>query len=289
MTELKSDPFFSVIQPENKILGHEKQEELIHSIVKKNQMPNAWIFSGAEGIGKASFALKITKWLLGAKPDLKYGILGTDPDHMISKQVISTSHQNFMYITHPPSDKKNQQQPREIPVSEVRKLTAFFQKKLGNQEWRIALIDPIEALNINALNAILKQIEELPQRSICFLISHHYKFVLDTIKSRCIKLDFYPLSKENLQVLYKNKLKKIDTKKINPETLFSLAKGIPANLDYLLEDKGYEFYDHICNFFINLPHPGYQSIKLLTENAANSSKQWKFFQESFLSILKKNY
>jgi DNA polymerase-3 subunit delta' len=79
-----------------------------------------------------------------------------------------------------------------IPVDEARRLPEFFSKAPGSAPYRVAIIDAADDLNVNAANAVLKTLEEPPERGVLFLVSHARQ-LLPTIRSRCRRLAIAPL------------------------------------------------------------------------------------------------
>jgi DNA polymerase-3 subunit delta' len=79
---------------------------------------------------------------------------------------------------------------KSIPVDEARALPEFFAKSPGRAAYRVAIIDSADDLNVNAANAVLKTLEEPPERGVLFLISHRPGALLPTIRSRCRRLVF---------------------------------------------------------------------------------------------------
>jgi DNA polymerase-3 subunit delta' len=75
-----------------------------------------------------------------------------------------------------------------ITVDETRETITFFGSTAAAEGWRVCIVDTVDELNPNAANALLKILEEPPQRSLFLLLSHAPARVLATIQSRCRKL-----------------------------------------------------------------------------------------------------
>ena len=86
----------------------------------------------------------------------------------------------------------------EISVDGVRNGLQVFQLSAAFGGWRIAIVDAAEDLNRNSANALLKMIEEPPQRSLILIVSHRPGQVLPTIRSRCRRLRLDPLSEDEI-------------------------------------------------------------------------------------------
>ena len=268
------------------LFGHEKQEKLFLSLSHSSHLPHAWILSGIKGIGKASFAFRLACWLLGAKPDAHYGLLGTNIEDSICHKVLAGTHDHFLYICKG-KDEKTGRIKEEIPVSEIRNLKSFFQKKSAFKSWKIAVIDAVDDLNLYAANALLKILEEPPDRSIFLLVSHQYDLLLSTIKSRAIRCDFKPLNDKDLLKACDKILSSIDFSSDDKARLLSLSKGSPGRLKFLIQEGGYALYQDLYLLFQNLPHPNLTLFKKCTEDISLSAQKQLFFQECFLDLVKK--
>jgi DNA polymerase-3 subunit delta' len=156
----------------------------------RGRMHHAWLLTGPEGVGKATFAYRAARRLLGARPDEAYGVLGSDPAHPVSRQVAARSHPDFMAIQR--LDEEGGKPRKSIPVDEARRLPEFFAMSPATSPWRVAIIDAADDLNPNAANAVLKTLEEPPPRGVLFLVCHAPGRLLPTIRSRCRRLVFRP-------------------------------------------------------------------------------------------------
>jgi len=160
----------------------------------RGRLHHAWLLTGPEGVGKATFAYRAARRLLGAPPAPAYGGLGSDPEHPVSRQVAARSHPDLLVLEREGADGK----PRKvIPVEDARRLGEFFSKSPAAAPHRVAIIDAADDLNVNAANAILKTLEEPPPRGVLFMISHSPGRLLATIRSRCRRLAFHPLELED--------------------------------------------------------------------------------------------
>jgi DNA polymerase-3 subunit delta' len=79
---------------------------------------------------------------------------------------------------------------KSIPVEETRRLPEFFSKSPSVSDWRVAIIDAADDLNLNAANAVLKTLEEPPERGVLLLVAHSPGRLLPTVRSRCRRLAF---------------------------------------------------------------------------------------------------
>jgi DNA polymerase-3 subunit delta' len=175
------------------LIGHEAAEAAFEASRQRGRLHHAWLLTGPEGVGKATFAYRAARRLLGAPADAAHGILGANPDHPVSRQIIARSHPDILVIERIGEDGKVR---KVIPVDEARRLAEFFSKSPASAPHRVAIVDAADDLNINAANALLKTLEEPPERGILLMISHSPGRLLPTIRSRCRRLAFQPLDIE---------------------------------------------------------------------------------------------
>jgi DNA polymerase-3 subunit delta' len=174
------------------VFAYERGEAAEHAFLAalaRDRLHHGWLLTGPEGIGKATFAYRAARRLLGAASASALGPLGAAPDDAVSRLVAARSHPDLMVIERWSDDGKAR---RGIPVDEARRLPEFFSKAPGLSRWRVAIIDSVDDLNPSGANAVLKILEEPPERAILFLVSHAPGALLDTIRSRCRRLAFRP-------------------------------------------------------------------------------------------------
>jgi DNA polymerase-3 subunit delta' len=165
--------------------GDEAHERAFLDALDRGRLHHAWLIVGTEGVGKATFAYRVARRLLGARPEPSLGPLGSRPDDPVSRQILGRAHPDLMALQRDPEDGKTR---RGIPVDEARALPEFFSKSPASAPYRVAIIDTADDLNTFGANAVLKTLEEPPERGVLLLISHAPGALLPTIRSRCRRL-----------------------------------------------------------------------------------------------------
>lgn len=155
--------------------------------LERGRLHHAWMLTGVEGVGKATFAYRATRRLLGAVSDPSRGVLGARPDDPVSRLVSAQSHPDLLVLEREGEGAKVK---RNISVDQARELPEFFAMSPSRARYRVAIIDAVDDMNINAANALLKVLEEPPERGVLFLVSHSPGRLLPTIRSRCRRLAF---------------------------------------------------------------------------------------------------
>jgi DNA polymerase-3 subunit delta' len=162
----------------------------------RGRLHHAWLLTGPEGMGKASFAYRAARRLLGARPTtVGADDLASSPDDPVCRMVAAQSHPDLMVL-----ERWSEANPtrKSIPVDEARRLPEFFSKAPAIAAYRVAIIDAADDLNVNAANAVLKTLEEPSGRGALFLVSHAPGRLLPTIRSRCRRLAFAPWPEQEL-------------------------------------------------------------------------------------------
>ena len=219
----------------------------ITNLYDEKKMPNKILFSGKKGIGKSTLAYHIINYILSENEDFKYDInkLTINAKNKSFKLLQNNSHPNF-YLIDLLNDKKN------IDVNQIREMITYTNKSALNNSARFILIDNIENLNKNSVNALLKIIEE-PNRNVFFiLISNSEKKVLPTLKSRClifrINLTFNESLDISNQILNDNVLDLINHDLIN----YYNSPGDVINLINFSKEKNINLKDYTIMNFLNL-------------------------------------
>ncbi len=171
--------------------GGEAVEAALLDALGRGRLHHAWMLCGPEGVGKATFAYRTARRLMGARPDPAYGALGSSPEDIVSRQIAARSHPDLMVLERVGEDGKLR---KVIPVDDARRLPEFFSKAPASSPYRVAIIDAVDDMNTNAANALLKTLEEPPERGVLFLVSHAPGGLLPTIRSRCRRLTFHAWS-----------------------------------------------------------------------------------------------
>lgn len=155
----------------------EHQWQRVNQLIEANKLPHALIVNGSRGIGKLHFAACIAQLMLCQQ------VKDRKPcGQCHSCQLFGSSgHPDLYHLT--PED------GAQIKVDQVRDLSSFMQSTAQQGGYRVVILDPAEAMNISAANALLKTLEEPGEKSLLLLLSNQLGQVMPTIKSRCQRID----------------------------------------------------------------------------------------------------
>jgi DNA polymerase-3 subunit delta' len=255
--------------------GHEEAEKILLDGFSGGRLAHAWLISGPQGIGKATLAYRFARYVLanghpgpggdrdggtdtgglfgdetpaevaGSLP----GPLFVAPDHPVFSRISAGGHTDFISVERTLNDKGKLRS--EIVVVDVRAIGRFFAMTAGEGGWRVAVIDCADEMNPSAANAVLKVLEEPPERALLLLVSHNPGRLLATIRSRCRKLALQPLPEETVQSLIAEALPDLDSG--DWEALAHLADGSPGRALALAAEGGLELYRDMTGLLETLP------------------------------------
>ena len=173
------------------LYGHHLEFCNFIDLYKNKKLPNKILLSGEKGIGKSTLAYHIINCILSFDEDHFYDEKNfkINPDNKSFKLILNKSNPNFISIDID-DDKKS------IDINQIRNLILTLNKSSFNTKPRFVLIDNIELLNINSVNALLKIVEE-PNDNIYFILINNNKKILPTLKSRCLNYNIHLTSEES--------------------------------------------------------------------------------------------
>jgi len=183
------------------LFGHREAETALLNAYRSGRIPHAWLIGGAAGIGKATLAYRMARFVLAhrdphASDVQRAETLFVGPSDAVARQVAAGAHGGLLTLERTLNDKGVMR--TVITVDETRETISFFGSTAAGEGWRVCVVDTVDELNPNAANALLKILEEPPQRSLFLLVSHSPARGLPTILSRCRKLPLRPLATEDV-------------------------------------------------------------------------------------------
>ena len=187
------------LNPSNQLIlfGHHTEFQNFSNLFLNQKLPNKILLSGEKGIGKSTLAYHLVNYVLSSDEDLSYDIKNfvINPENKSFKLIINKSNPNFISIDIN-DDKKS------IDINQIRNLIITLNKSSFNKKPRFVLIDNIELLNINSVNALLKILEE-PNDNIYFILINNNKKILPTLKSRCLNFKIQLSSSQSSDITNK--------------------------------------------------------------------------------------
>jgi DNA polymerase III subunit delta' len=199
MSARQVEPQISATHPRETtvLFGHGDAETALLNAYRSGRIPHAWLIGGAAGIGKATLAYRMARFVLAHRDPLAPEVqraetLSVDASDSVARHVAANAHGGLLTLERSLNDKGVLR--TVITVDETRETISFFGSTAAVDGWRVCIVDTVDELNPNAANALLKILEEPPRQSLFLLVSHQPARVLPTILSRCRKLSLRPLA-----------------------------------------------------------------------------------------------
>ncbi|MER9029034.1 DNA polymerase III subunit delta' [Mesorhizobium sp. M0674] len=182
-----------------RLVGHEQAAAMLAAAYRSGKLPHALIFAGPVGIGKATLAFHLAHHLLkhpafDQAPDV---FAVPDPASPLFRQIATGAHPGVLHLTRPLND-RTKSFKTVVTVDEIRKVNRFLSLTSHDGSYRVVIVDPADDMNTNAANALLKNLEEPPSRTLFILIVHAPGSLLPTIRSRCQMVRLTPLDAGSL-------------------------------------------------------------------------------------------
>ncbi len=223
------------------LFEHKEIFNQLYKLYKNNKLPNKILLSGEKGIGKSTLAYHLINFVLSENEDHSYDYENNiiNSDNKSYQLIKNKSNPNF-HLIDVQSDKKN------IDINQIRELIINLNKSSFNKKKRFVLIDNIELLNLNSINALLKILEE-PNENINFILINNNKRVLSTLKSRCLNFKVFLTKDQSIRII--NLLINDDINTIINDKLFDYY-STPGKLFKLIKISQ-EYNLDLANFDLN--------------------------------------
>jgi DNA polymerase-3 subunit delta' len=254
------------------LFGHREAEEQLLAAYRGGRMPHAWLIGGEPGIGKATLAFRMARFVLAhpdpASPDVRNaGDLSVSLDNPVAHRIVAQAHGDLLVLERTLNDKGNLR--RDIAVDDVRKTVTFFGSTAGEGGWRICIVDCADDLNKEGANALLKILEEPPARSLLLVVSHSPARLLPTIRSRCRRLPLRPLEDDDLRKAAATALG-IDANDSQLERAAALAQGSVARAISLYDGPSLALREKIAGMLAALPRTDGNALHALSDQLARA-------------------
>ena len=250
------------------LFGHEDEERALLESYKSGRIAHAWLIGGPPGIGKATLAFRLARFVL-AHPDphapevQKATSLAVDPDHPVARRMAAQAQGDLLVLERSLNEQTGKLYT-VIRVDDVRRTVSFFGSTAGEGGWRIAIVDAVDDLQREGANALLKVLEEPPQRSLLLLISHAPGRELPTLRSRCRRLLLRPLDTADVTRAI-TAATGLDAEAPEVRQAAALAEGSVGRAFGLLDGAAIALRQRMQDLFAQLPDPDPRALHALGE------------------------
>lgn len=254
-----------------RLFGQEEAEAEALAAFTTGRPHHAWLLTGPKGVGKATLAWRMARFLLAEAP-ADAGLFGDSPaptsldvpdENPVARRLAALSEPGCLLIRRA-WDPDRKRLKAQITVDEVRRLNGFFGLSSAGGGRRVVIVDSADEMNPSAANALLKVLEEPPARAILILISHQPARLLPTIRSRCRTLRLKPLAPEALA----SALEQAGTEAPDQTMLAELAGGSAGEALRLAAFDGPEIYGRIVGLMGQAPEMDRQAARALVDGVA---------------------
>lgn len=263
------------------IFGQQAAEEAFLQAYTSGRLHHGWLITGPKGVGKATLAYRIARFLLATPPQDTGGLFGAPPpptsldigsDHPVIARVSAESEPGLRVVIRTPNEKTGRMQD-EITVKNIRKLGEFFHLSIADGGRRVVIIDVADELRTEAANALLKMLEEPPAATTLLLLAHQPARLLPTIRSRCRTLALSPLHADDLLAALRQA--GTDPDPSASEGLAQLSGGSVGGALNLLNNSGLEIYAELVELFGSMPNLDRTRARALADAAAQRGAEAK--------------
>lgn len=230
------------------LIGNEKNKANFIDIINRGNISNSYMFIGQEGIGKEKFAKEFAKRILCLLSNKNKCLDNCESCLKFNSQ----NHPDFEEV---------ELDGNSIKISQIRKLQDNVYIKPIISPKKVFIINNADKMTQEAQNSLLKTLEEPPRYIVLILIVANENLLLNTIKSRCIKLYFSNLQRDEI-LKYINKNKTIE----NPTTnIIDLCNGSIGKLESI--KNNINSYDEVEKFLNDLMNNKFSNIIEVNKNA----------------------
>lgn len=263
------------------LIGQDAAQATFLDACTSGRLHHAWLMTGPMGVGKATLAWRIARFLLATPEDDGAGLFGDAPpapasldipaDHPVARRLMAGS-EGRLFVLRRAWDEDRKRLKTVITVDEVRKLRNFLHMSAADGGRRAVIVDAADEMNTAAANALLKMLEEPPHGVVFLLVSHQPSALLPTIRSRCRELRLSTLGPGDLA----RAVQAAGVAHGDGAALAALAAGSVGEAIRLTNLDGIETYAALVRLFSDLPRLGRPEALKLADSVTQRGAAERF-------------
>lgn len=262
------------------LFGQQAAEAAFLEAFNSARMHHGWLITGPRGVGKATLAWRIARFLLARPTEDADGMFGApppptgldvSPGHPVARRLLALSEPGLKLIRRSLNDQGKMRQV--IAVEDVRALRDFFGMSAVDGGRRVVIVDAADEMNPNAANALLKLLEEPPAGAVLLLIAHQPSRLLPTIRSRCRELRLDTLGAADMSAALEQALGDAGA---DGAALAQLSGGSVGEAIRILSDDGLTLYAQLMAVMGGLPAMDRPRLRALADSVAGRGNEARF-------------
>ena len=258
------------------LFGHADAEAALLDAYKGGRIPHAWLIGGPPGIGKATLAYRLARFVL-AHPDPKAPTvqkttsLALDLENPVARRIAAQAQGDLLVLERVINEQTGKLYT-VIRVEDVRRSVSFFGSTAGEGGWRIAIVDAVDDLQREGANALLKVLEEPPARTLLLLVSNAPGRELSTIRSRCRRLLLRPLGVADVARAVASATGR-NADDADVKQAAAAADGSVARALSFIDGPALALRQRVLDLFAQLPNPDPRALHALGDALGGSEPQ----------------
>jgi len=259
------------------LFGHHEAEQSFLTSFNAGRLAHAWLIGGEEGVGKATLAFRLARHVLAQS-------IAPERRRDVDQAIATLSHPDLVVIRRAIDQKRNVIRP-QIRVEDVRKAMQRVVTTSTGDGWRVVIVDTVDDFNDYCGNALLKTIEEPPDRVLFFLLAHRPGKVQATIRSRCRRLTLAPLSDGAMQQAVTALLPSAASDVVAASIRY--GHGSPGRALRLIAKNWLELVDDMDRLFDNLGAMSARDLAAFSDRLEGRAKDdaFRLFRETLSGFI----
>jgi DNA polymerase-3 subunit delta' len=266
------------------LIGQDTAAATLEQAGRSGRLHHAWLLAGPPGIGKATLGFRFARWLLAGLPAPEAGRapLHLPPSHPAFRRVAAGTHADLITLE-PNTGERGRKQV--LRVDDAREAIRFLAHTAAEGGWRVVIVDGAErADRAEVQNILLKTLEEPPPRTVLLLVTSQPDRLLPTVRSRCRRLDLFPLAIPDVSALLALALP--ETPAAERDALTALCEGSPGEALLLAAGAGVAMQAEVDRALAALPAMDGRTLHRIAEQVTGRGRELDAYL-MFMTLLRR--